>query len=373
MSEPETRGRGHVLVVEDDASVRRLFVAALDAAGYATVAAETLAEASRVLEQGPEILAVLLDSGLPDGRGLTLLRQIRSGDGWVPVVVITGDEDEKTELEMVDAGATDFLVKPVSLDRLLTHLGARLRERATWVTASESGSAAGDVGARVIDEVIDAGAFAPVFQPIIDLREDRTVGFEALTRFDDGTPPDRRFHAAAAAGRGVALELATIDAAVTHAGALPDGVSVSINVAPGLLEVAAGELGDLVAPLVGRLVLEITEREVITDYDLVRNVIRGLGPGVGLSIGDAGAGFASLRHVVMLEPDYVKLDRAWVTDIHRLAANQAMVAGLVHFAGATGCTLVAEGIETAAERRCLVDLGVTVGQGYLLGRPEPVR
>ena len=96
-----------------------------------------------------------------------------------------------------------------------------------------------------------------------------------------------------------------------------------------------------------------------------------LEPAVRVSVDDAGAGFASLRHVIMLAPDFVKLDRSWVTGIDADPTRQAMVAGLSHFARVTGCDLVAEGIEAEAERTTLAHLDVAFGQGFLLGPPAP--
>jgi EAL domain-containing protein (putative c-di-GMP-specific phosphodiesterase class I) len=93
---------------------------------------------------------------------------------------------------------------------------------------------------------------------------------------------------------------------------------------------------------------------------------------VRLSVDDAGAGFASLRHVVDLHPHFLKLDRSWVAGIDHDHARQALVAGLVGFAAQTGTEMIAEGIETFEEKHILERIGVRYGQGYLLGRPEPL-
>jgi len=92
---------------------------------------------------------------------------------------------------------------------------------------------------------------------------------------------------------------------------------------------------------------------------------------VKLAIDDAGSGFASLRHIFALQPDYVKLDIEWVHEIDRDPVRQALVSGLVYFGAETGCELIAEGIETEQELAALRELGIQLGQGYLLGRPEP--
>jgi EAL domain-containing protein (putative c-di-GMP-specific phosphodiesterase class I)/DNA-binding response OmpR family regulator len=222
-----------------------------------------------------------------------------------------------------------------------------------------------------IEAVIAGSAYQPVFQPIVDLRSNRAVGFEALTRFSDGSRPDRRFDEAAAVGLGLELETASLSAALMAAPSLPADAWLSLNVSPELVT-ADGLLVDLLARTSRPIVLEITEHVPIADYDAFRTAIRALGTNIRSSIDDAGAGYSSFRHIVELAPDFVKLDIGLVRAIERDPARQALVAGMVYFALKTGCSLIAEGIETTGERATLEALEVDLGQGYLLGRPVPV-
>jgi EAL domain-containing protein (putative c-di-GMP-specific phosphodiesterase class I)/DNA-binding response OmpR family regulator len=221
-----------------------------------------------------------------------------------------------------------------------------------------------------LEEVLERRAFSPVFQPIVELRGARVIGFEALTRFHDGTPPDRRFAEAAVFDRRLDLETATMRAALLATRTLPRSAWVSVNVSPSLL-LAPDLLLEAVDSAGRPVVLELTEHDRIDDYDGVRAAVSRMGDGVRLSVDDAGSGFASLRHVLALEPQYVKLDQTWVSRIHHDPARQALVAGLGHFARHTGATLIAEGIESSAELDVLRDLSVDLGQGFFFGRPEP--
>ena len=374
----ESAARGHILVVDDDDGIRRLFTEVLHHAGYATVAATSIATAADILSSGnPEIICILLDGRLPDGRGVDLLRRVRSdvGGETLPVIVVTADDSVSAEIEGLEAGATDYLYKPVTPEALVARVATHLRDRAAWIARLDELKHGRELVAPdhdIIAAVIDTGSFQPVFQPIVHLVEGGVRGHEALTRFDDAVPPDVRFREALAVGLGVDLELATLTRAVESAAMLPADGFISLNVTPGLLGPGAERLQSVIQDAPCPVVLEITEREAIDDYDAIRSTVSSLEPTVRLSIDDAGAGFASLRHVVMLDPYFVKLDRTWVTGIEREPTKQAMVAGLVHFAATTGCHLIAEGIETQSECDVLVDLGVCLGQGYLLGRPEPV-
>jgi EAL domain-containing protein (putative c-di-GMP-specific phosphodiesterase class I) len=222
-----------------------------------------------------------------------------------------------------------------------------------------------------VEAIIAKGAYRPVFQPIIELATGRTVGFEALTRFADGRRPDLVFGGAERAGVGLELELKTLEAAVLAARDLPMGTWLSLNVSPRLVV----ESPALAVALAGRdrpVVLEITEHVAIDDYRAVRSAIEGLGPGIRVAVDDAGAGIANFSHLVELRPQLVKVDAGLIRDLDLDLARQAAVVGLVHFAAKVGCEVIAEGIETEAERDTAYTLGVTHGQGFLIARPARV-
>jgi PAS domain S-box-containing protein len=222
-----------------------------------------------------------------------------------------------------------------------------------------------------IADVIRRRAFGPVFQPIVDLRRDEIVGYEALTRFTDGSNPEVLFDEAAAVGLGVDLETATLGAALAAAEALPGSAWLNLNASPELI--LAGEpLRSLLVGINRPLVLEVTEHAPIADYPAFRAAMDALGPKVEFAVDDTGTGFASLRHIVELRPAFVKLDRSLMVGIESDEARQAMIVGLCHFAQVTGCRLIVEGIETDRELKVLRGLAIELGQGYLLGRPLPV-
>jgi PAS domain S-box-containing protein len=221
-----------------------------------------------------------------------------------------------------------------------------------------------------IERIIADRAFSPVFQPIVRLAGREPIWYEALTRFADGSPPEGRFADAYAIGLGVELEAATLGSALDRAGELPEGVVLSVNVSPSFV-LRNGTLARLLGQATRQIVLELTEREPIDDYAAFRDAIAGLDVAVDWAVDDAGAGYASLRHIIELRPRYVKLDRGLVAGINADPIRQALVAGMLHFATSTGVELIAEGVETEAERLTLQELGVALGQGFLFGRPGP--
>lgn len=213
-----------------------------------------------------------------------------------------------------------------------------------------------------------------VFQPVVDLVRGTVVGYEALSRFT-GPPrqsPDRWFAAAAALGLGPALQARALAAALHARPRLPANSFLTLNVDPNLLTsplVAAvlQEAGHL-----GGLVLELTEHSVVEDYtelDAAVHAVRSAGAMV--AVDDAGAGYASLSHIVALRPDIVKLDRSLVAHVDRDEAKRALVELLGAFAGRVDAWLLAEGVEREGEMEALLGMGVPLGQGFLLGMPGP--
>ncbi|MCI0582408.1 MAG: PAS domain S-box protein [Chloroflexi bacterium] len=218
--------------------------------------------------------------------------------------------------------------------------------------------------------IIDEGTFSPVFQPIVNLDDGAIVGFESLTRFTDGTRPDLVFADARSVDLGLELEIACLRASIEAAEALPAGPWLSLNLSPRVV-LSNGRLRTVLDLRSRPTVLELTEHERVDDYAALRSAIVKLGPDLRIAVDDAGAGVANFSHLVELRPDFVKIDIGLVRGVNADLTRQALVVGLRHFAQATDRDVIAEGIETEAERRTLRSLGVNLGQGFLFGHPAP--
>ena len=228
--------------------------------------------------------------------------------------------------------------------------------------------------AERLDSLARAAAALTVhLQPIIDLRTGRPAGYEALARFPIAPyhPPDWWFTEAHRLGRGIELECAAIGRALAYFRVLPEHAYLSLNLSPTTLH--SPELERLVSEYdPSRVVLELTEHDIVDDYEtLNRNVGPLLSHGVRLAVDDAGAGFASLRHILNLAPAIVKLDRSLVADIDSDRYRRSLTSSLLRFAAEAGVEVVAEGVEREEELHTLVALGVPMAQGFLLGRPAP--
>lgn len=227
---------------------------------------------------------------------------------------------------------------------------------------------------RVRIRTITAGEdLTMVFQPIVRLGDGVPVGYEALARFphhDQG--PATLFADAWDLGLGIELEMKAVRAALREFPRLPARTYMTINAAP--MTLASAEFdkaltSDQIDP--ARVVVEVTEHAAIDDYDaLLLALTRMTTSGVRLAIDDVGTGFSGLRHIVRLSPQIIKVDADLVRNIDAIAAKQAMISALVTFASRTNVAVVAEGIETRAELEALKVLGVELGQGYHIDRPD---
>ncbi len=221
-----------------------------------------------------------------------------------------------------------------------------------------------------IEAILARHAFHPLFQPIVEIATGTVIGFEALTRFSDGTRPDLMFAEARAAGLTVELEAATLEAAIAASGRLPAGTWLSLNASPEFI-LHNGRLTAALSQRSRPVIIEVTEHDPIEDYGTLRQAIDQLGPDVRVAVDDAGAGVANFAHLVELRPHFVKLDVSLVRGVNADVSRQALVVGLRHFAHTLGGHVIAEGIETEPEREALQLLGLNYGQGYLFGRPSP--
>ncbi|WP_416897026.1 MAG: EAL domain-containing protein [Minwuia sp.] len=223
-----------------------------------------------------------------------------------------------------------------------------------------------------IRAVLDGELFDTVYQPIWNVERGVVAGVEALTRvtLEPARPPDQWFAEAGEVGLSGQLELATVRNGCRILDRLPPDVYLSVNASPSTLaDPRFQKIFEDEDP--GRFVVEITEHETVEDYRLIKRRLRPLrNRGLRVAIDDAGAGYASLKHVLEMEPDIIKLDTALIRSIDRDAMRQALAVAMVRFCQETGTSIVAEGVETEKEFNVLRDLGVRHMQGYLMGRPD---
>ena len=380
-------GAIRVLVADDDAALREVLSSLiqgddrLELVGAVGSAEQAIEMAAR---ERPDV--ALVDVRMP-GDGVDAAHGIGQRSPDTKVIALSAHDDRTTVLEMLEAGVVGYLVKGASIESIVESI-----EQAAVGQASLSV----EVTAEVIDELVqqrsvrrqieldrreqidrirsaidDEGAHRIVFQPICSLVHRTPVGYEALSRFP-GPPqrsPDLWFEEAAGVGLGVELEELAAKRALANLPDLPASTYLAFNISHETFgsESFQSLLDDTD---LRRVVIEITEQKPIDDYmSLNAAMARAREQGARLAIDDAGAGFASLKHILMLAPDFIKLDRTLTAGIEHDRSQQALAAGLISFAEKIGSTIVAEGIEREEQVDALALLGVAYGQGYFFARP----
>jgi EAL domain-containing protein (putative c-di-GMP-specific phosphodiesterase class I) len=206
---------------------------------------------------------------------------------------------------------------------------------------------------------------------VADLQTRALVGFEALARFqlDRWRAPEVAFREAGQVGLLIDLELAAIRTALAQLELLPSDAFLSLNLSPATA--MSEPFMDLVLERAAeRIVIEITEHAQVDDYGVLNEALARLREHrVRLAIDDAGAGFASLQHIIRLAPDFIKLDITLTRGIDDAPVRRALATALISFASEIGAAIIAEGIETQGEFDTLRSLGVPYGQGFYLAPP----
>jgi EAL domain-containing protein (putative c-di-GMP-specific phosphodiesterase class I)/AmiR/NasT family two-component response regulator len=378
-----------VLIADDETEVRAALAELisseddLELVGAAGDADEAIELA---IAKTPDV--ALVDVKMPAGGGPRAAREICRTSPQTRVLALSAYEDKTTVMEMLRAGAVGYLVKGTAPEEIVASIGRAMRGQ-TAMSTEVMGSVVHELSAQLRDQALTreqrqaavdrirravAGdGLQILFQPILDLRDRRVVGLEALARFSG--PPNRSpelwFREAAGLGLSEDLELTAIRMALRSLDCVPPDAHLAVNtshrtaMSPRLLDV----LSQVDA---SRIVVEITEHEQADDYEAFRRSLEALRRrGVRVAIDDAGAGF-SLRHALALDPHILKLDISLTRDIDNDRARRALASALVRFAEEMDVTMIAEGIESDAELQELLGLGVTYGQGFLLGVPQPL-
>jgi EAL domain-containing protein (putative c-di-GMP-specific phosphodiesterase class I)/AmiR/NasT family two-component response regulator len=344
-------------------------------------------EAIRVAESGRPDVA-LIDVRMPEGGGPHAARGISRVSPKTRVIALSAYEDKTNVLEMLRAGAVGYLVKSTAAEDLVRGI-EKVADGGTSLSSEVLGGVVSELATQLRREEIERQEDAAlrgeierfvsghgvwmVFHPIVELDTRRQVGVEALARFGSipVRPPDHWFAEATALELGIQLEVRALTEALASLSKVPGGQFLSVNCSH--RAAPTRDFARLLEGVEDRVVLEITEHEAVEDY---RALAEGLAPlrerGLRVAVDDVGAGYASLRHALHLAPDMVKMDISLTRDIDSDPGRRALGAALISFAEEIGSTIVAEGIETAAELETLLELGVRLGQGFLLGQPGPL-
>jgi EAL domain-containing protein (putative c-di-GMP-specific phosphodiesterase class I) len=313
--------------------------------------------------------------------GLDLLRAVRAWDLEIPVILVTGAPALSNAIEAVELGAHKYLQKPVDNTELvnsvlravnLYRLG-RAKAEAFRVLGSREGRTSDHLGlGAALNRAIEG--LWPAYQPIVSAKDGSLFGYEALMRSDDAALPDPQsiLDAAERLGRldavGRTMRARACERFITET----KGLLLFLNLHPeDLLDPELENPTSGVFRAAPHVVLEVTERSTLDRVPKANERVERLkAHGFRIAIDDLGAGYAGLTSFIQLEPDFVKLDMSLIRGLNTSTVKQRLVESMTRVSQDLGLCVVAEGIETEAERDAAVRLGVDLLQGYRFGRPE---
>ena len=368
-----------VLVIDDEPAVLKVLGLVLQRRGFTV---DTMSSAKDALAQLPQqkYHAILSDIIMPEMSGVEFLRELRRHDLDVPVILMTAGPTLDSAIDAIEYGAQQYLLKPVEPDALVRAVGravalgemARAKREALMGGARKSVS----LDERADLEAVLKRAFDTirvVFQPVVSMKANRLFGYEALMRCDETLFSS--YGALLAAADRIAwrpLMARTIYHRIaTSCTELPDKAVLFVNVHPfdaqeGLLTGSESPL----EPLARSIVLDISDKAPTAQIDAFVNSLPALrGAGFRIAVDDVGTGTSGMAGFSKLHPDYVKLDGAFVSGVAGDETATRMARGMYAFCRELGVPVIAEGVETRAERDALVAMGADLAQGHVFGAP----
>ena len=379
--EGKARHLGRVLVADDDAAIRRVCTRILSHEGWHVTTCDSGRSAVLETERANVPFdCVLSDVNMPEMDGFELVRTLREKDDDLPVLLMTGDPSLDGAVRAIDHGAVSYIAKPFDHESLASQVARAARRHGVQRMRRRAESWARDLFGETREisslETRFANAVAKswmAFQPIVDVSNHTIFAYEALLRTDEETlrRPDIFISTAERLDKIQLLGRTVRDSVARAATTLPEGVNLFVNVHG--LELNDEELfseASALAAFAPRVVLEITERTGIDPAAGATRVAMLRRLGYRIAVDDLGAGYAALGALATLEPDVVKLDMSLIRDLDQHEKKRRIVAAIASLCRELGGRVVAEGVETLAEKQACIDAGIELIQGYLYARPS---
>jgi EAL domain-containing protein (putative c-di-GMP-specific phosphodiesterase class I) len=369
---------GRVLVVDDDDAIRRVCTRVLTGEGWSvTLAEHGRAAVGEIDGNKVPFDCVLSDVNMPELDGFGLAAELRKRDEDLPVLLMTGDPSLDGAVKAMEHGAISYITKPFQHEALAAAVARAARRHGVARMRRRAESIANALYAPEKDELEQRFARAierswMAFQPIVDTSARRVFAYEALLRTEEESlrRPDIFIATAERLGKIHQLGRAVRANVAKAAADAPADVLLFVNLHG--LELDDEELFAADSPLsklAPRVVLEITERTGLDPAAGPARVAMLRKLGYRIAVDDLGAGYAALGALASLEPEVVKLDMSLIRDIEKHPTKRRVVAAIATLCRELGGRVVAEGVETTAERQVITDSGIDLIQGYLLAKP----
>lgn len=363
-----------ILIIDDEQDFLDLMRFYLEGANFRVETATTPEEGMQKARLKPDL--ILLDLALPGMSGHEVCKRIKENKSLspTPIIMLTSHTKTVDKVEAFNLGVADYIGKHFSFEEILARIKATLRLNLPELALL----AKEDRNNKILElrKIIDERDLKTLYQPILELPTKKTIGYEALTRGPAGSFLENAislFTFASEENMFAELDRICMTLAAKRAGFMPEGTILFLNTDPIVLDHEYFRNFDFlkdskVKP--SQLCIEITERTCIRSFTKTASDLTYFrSKGVRVAIDDVGEGYASLKSVAELKPDYIKAEMSLVRDIDKDNVKLTLVQVITELAKKINSHVVAEGIETEEEYKTILSLGVEYGQGYLFARP----
>ncbi len=371
-----------VLIVDDEPEIGRAVSRLLKHEGFETAFFDNANDALEAISTN-EFGVILSDIAMPNMDGIELMRRIRKIDFDIPIILLTGDPTLDTAQKAIELGAYRYFTKPLDTQELVgavknaafSYHIAKINRRAAELQGNY-GAGPKDLLGLCISFDAALSTLWMAYQPIVNAGDGTLYAYEALMRTSSKTLP----HPGAVLDAAETLgKLDQLGRKIREIAAKPlmDADSATLlflNLHPADLEdpLLLDESSSL-APFASRVVMEITERASLEKIPGAMKTIAELRKrGFRIAVDDLGSGYSGLNSFTQLEPDIVKIDMAIIRDVDKNPTKQKLMRSVTDLCHGMDILVVAEGVETLAEREMCTQLGADLLQGYFIAKPaEP--
>ncbi len=364
-----------ILIIDDEKDFLDLMRFYLEGANFRIDTALTPEEGLKKAETKPDL--ILLDLMLPGMNGHEVCKRLKENKSLssIPIIMLTQYTKTLDKVEAFNLGVADYIGKSFSFEEILVRIKAALRLNLPEVSLQ----AKQERNNKILElrNIIDNQNLKTLYQPILALESREAIGYEALTRGPAGSSLENAinlFSFATEENMFAELDRVCLNLAVKRASFMPENTILFLNTDPVVLSndyfMNLEFLKDTnIKP--SQVCIEITERTCIRNFSKTAVELAYFKTkGLKVAIDDVGEGYASLKSVAELTPEYIKAGMSLIRDIDKESMKFTLVQVISELAKKINSHVVAEGIETEDEYNTLLSLGIEYGQGYLFARPS---
>ena len=363
-----------ILIIDDEPDFLEMFRFILENSNFHVITAPTPEEGLQKACHNPDL--ILLDLNMPRMNGHEVCKQLKEDKHTmhIPVIMLTCQDKTLDKIEAFNLGVLDYIGKQIPTEEILVRIKAILKRTSSAISSLTQQERNEKI--MQLRKIIDAQEIKTLYQPIVLMSSRQPLGYEALTRGPKGTffeNPLNLFAVANEANMSFELDTLCLSQSVKNAERFIKESKLFLNADASVLNSEYLRnleflRGSKIPP--SQICIEITERTCISNFSQLSSNLSNLKPvGVMFVIDDLGEGYASLKAIVELKPEFIKIDMSLIRNINADLVKQSLVQIICDLARKINSHLIAEGIETEEEYKTLLELGLEYGQGYLFAKP----